>query len=119
MEVGFQLEHDKTCRAPKETRARTLYHVLFGLSVCMAVARVRQRSGTSFFITLTPVVYYESVRSDFLQYFDCVETYCVSIEGLNCNKVYHLYAYLCFKCLLNCTLANCIFFFTTFICKTF
>jgi hypothetical protein len=49
------------------------------------------------FVTLTPIVYYEGVRSDFLQYFDSIETYCVSIEGLSSvNKVKHLHAYLKF-----------------------
>ena len=39
-------------------------------------------------------MYYESVRRDFLDYFNCVEEYCVSIERNHVDNKVHLHAYL-------------------------
>jgi hypothetical protein len=66
----------------------------------MAVVRVRR--GKKFFVTLSPVDYYEGIRSDFLCYFDDIEEYCVSIECNHVNNNFHLHAFLSFNNLYNC-----------------
>ena len=54
------------------------------------------------FVTVGPVAYYASVRSDFLQYFEGVETYCVSVEYYHINKSQcHIHAYLKFYDLID------------------
>ena len=41
-------------------------------------------------------MYYEDIRSDFLSYFEGVETYCVSCEDYHNDKYCHVHAYLKF-----------------------
>jgi hypothetical protein len=56
----------------------------------------------SFFLTVGPVEYYESVRSDFLAYFEGLETYCVSIEKNHANSEVHIHAFLKFHVQCTC-----------------
>jgi hypothetical protein len=53
-------------------------------------------------VTLGPVFFYESIREDTVGYFEDLETYCVSVEGLCSNSVVHMHLYLKFKCLCTC-----------------
>jgi hypothetical protein len=52
------------------------------------------RRTDQFFVTVGGLEYYESIRSDFLLYFEGVEEYCVSVEKKHVNKLCHIHAYL-------------------------
>jgi hypothetical protein len=60
------------------------------------------RRSDQFFITAGPLEYYESVREDFLCNFECVETYCVSIEKSSENDKVHLHCYLKLTVIVSC-----------------
>jgi hypothetical protein len=76
------------------------------------MAGSRCRRSRQFFVTLSPIIEYEGIRSDFLHYFDDTEDYCVSIECNHVNKLKHLHAYLQFYELLDVSeVRNCISWF--------
>jgi hypothetical protein len=55
----------------------------------------RSRHGTGFVVRLIGVELYDSVQQDFVDYFDGIETYCVSVEMCESGG-YHLHTYLLF-----------------------
>lgn len=58
---------------------------------------VVQRRAKQWFVTVGPLEYYDSIRRDFLLYYEDIEEYCVSIETNSTNKAnVHLHAYLKF-----------------------
>lgn len=59
-------------------------------------ASVVSRQAKQWFITVGPLEYYDCIRADFLDYFEGVEEYCVSIETNHTNKLVHLHSYLSF-----------------------
>lgn len=61
------------------------------------MAVVRSRRTKQFFITIGPVEYYETIRQDFVDYFEGVEEYCVSVEHNHVNVKCHIHAYIAFN----------------------
>jgi hypothetical protein len=51
---------------------------------------------------VTPVGDYPTVRSDFIDHFVGVDSYCVGLERHSVTKRYHLHVYLKFNELLTC-----------------
>jgi hypothetical protein len=55
-------------------------------------------------VTLTPVESYDTVREDFVDWFESLETYCVVLEKHKDNGKFHLHAYLKFYDGVRCEL---------------
>lgn len=55
------------------------------------------KTSKEFLVTLGPVDYYACIRQDFLCNFECVETYCVSIEKYHINNKVHIHCFLKLK----------------------
>jgi hypothetical protein len=64
------------------------------------MAAVVGRHTRQFFNTVGGLTYYESIRSDFLDYFESVEEYCVSVECNHVDNKCHIHAYLSFSKLM-------------------
>jgi hypothetical protein len=54
----------------------------------------RVRRGHQFCITVSPVELYDSVRSEFLSYFQFVNSYCIGLEKHHLSRDYHLHAWI-------------------------
>jgi hypothetical protein len=62
----------------------------------------RPRKGKEFSVTIGPVWQYADIRSDFIEYFEDLESYCVGLEYNHKNGNCHMQAYLKFRNKLRC-----------------
>jgi hypothetical protein len=64
---------------------------------CASSRFIRRSKGREFAVTVAPVWQYHQVRSDFLDYFEGVDTYCIGLEYNHANGNCNLHAYLKFN----------------------